>query len=496
MLRTVGLAGVLTLAVLAGALAPAAAGSTRGSPHAAAAGEAESPCPYPLTRQNRPVAPRGAPPETATFTDPTAEVEGAEQVRVAEKDYIAPFTTLRADDAEICIEDGSNTQDNTLLEADDASINLGRHAIMAHGSSTVADDRRASIAHRSACDPATGELPEPGPDPALMQQNPGESAGDFAERRGRQALSNALAGALAHYDCDEVPGFISFNARNESHVSDGALVGATSRLSSGVILRPGYSSYPGKSLDSQRQADTPGPPETHDVRFVNSGDIVFMEGVLHVNECLAKGYSGLYYTDPSSVRGVNRDPGDDHHHCTFNHDSEAPTFGDGPRADPNPPKDVRIVGDARFTDRFSTVMRNISDFTAIRADEGEPFHFGSGVKWGPRTTMHALEHTVEDPEVGVDIGNRVVIGERAVIHGGGRRARAGGPDPTPTRIQDRSVINPWAVVFRSFVEPDTVVGRKAILVGYNSQGPGEVIRDRCVKFLDTPRGRCAYLVEW
>jgi carbonic anhydrase/acetyltransferase-like protein (isoleucine patch superfamily) len=495
MRKTSGLAGVLIPIALAGALAPAAAGAASGPAARAAQAEPASPCPFPLTRQNRPVAPRGAPPEVATFTDPTAVVEGAEDVRVAEKDYIAPFSVLRADDARICIEEGSNAQDNTLLDADDASIRLGRHAIMAHGSSVVADDRPATIAHRSACDPRTGHLPAPGPDPNLMERQPGESAGDFAERRGRQALSNALAGAHAHYDCDDVPAFISFNGRNESHISDGALVGATSRLASGVILRPGYTSYPGKSLNTQAQADTPGPPETHKVRLVNSGDIVFMEGVLHVNECLAEGYSEMYYTDPSSVRGVNRDPGT-HHECTFNNSTEPPTFAGAPTIDPSPPQHVRIIGDAHFNDSYGTVMRNISDFTAIRADEGEPFQFGFGVKWGSHVSMHALEHTVEDPEVGVDLGNNVTVGERAVIHGGGRRARTGGPDPTPTHILDRSVVSPYAVVFRSFVDPDTFIGRKAILVGYDTLTPGERIPDRCVKFTETPRNACAYYVEW
>ena len=490
------LAGALLLAALAVLLAPVAAGAAGGTSPTATTAQEHGPCPYPLTRDNRPVAPKGAPPDVATFTDPTAIVEDGEDVRVAEKDYIAPFAVLRADDARICIQEGSNVQDNTLLDADDGSITLGRHAIMAHGSSVVADDRSATIADRSACDPKTGEFPEHGTNPELMTREPGESEGDFAARRGRQALSNALHSAGAHYDCDEVPGFISFNARNESHVADGALLGATSRLSQGVTLKPGYSSYPGKSLNSQSQADTPGPPETHKVRFVNAGDIVFMEGVLHVNECLAEGYSEMYYSNPSSVRGVNRDPGG-HHECTFNLGTEPPTFAGAPMIDPSPPKNVRLIGDAHFDDTYGTVMRNISDFTAIRADEGEPFEFGTGVKWGPRTTMHALEHTVEDPEVGVDVGNDVLIGERAVIHGGGRRTRSGtGPDPTPTHILDRSVIRPQAVVFRSFVDPDTIVGRKAILVGYDTVAPGEVIPERCVKFTETPRNQCAYYVEW
>ena len=159
------LAGALMLAALAGLLLPAAAGAAGAHSPTATTGQEHGPCPYPLTRTNRPVAPNGAPPDVATFTDPAAVVEDGEDVHVAEKDYIAPFAVLRADDAKICIQEGSNVQDNTLLDADDGSITLGRHAIMAHGSSVVADDRSATIADRSACDPKTGEFPAHGPNP-------------------------------------------------------------------------------------------------------------------------------------------------------------------------------------------------------------------------------------------------------------------------------------------------------------------------------------------
>jgi carbonic anhydrase/acetyltransferase-like protein (isoleucine patch superfamily) len=486
-----GVTAPLSILVPIIALAVAAPAVSASTPEAgqSPAGE-ESPCPYPLTDHNRPVAPRGAPPELATFTDPTAVVEEGEDVRVSHKDYIGPFARLDADDGLICIEADSNAQDNTLLEADDAPIRVGRHGIMAHGAMTVADERPATLAHRSAC-----PLPAPGPAPELLVRRSGESEGDFAERRGRQALANALAEAGAHYDCDDVPGFMSFNSLNRSVISDGAQLAATGRLQPGVVLRPGYVSYPGRSLNTQRQADTPGPVTTHKVRFINAGDIVFVRGVLHVNECLAEGYTEMYYTDPWSVRGINRDPGS-HHECEFNHSSEPPTIGGVPTVEPRPSKNVRIIGDAHLADPLPTVMANISPFTSIRADEGEPFEFGHGVKWGFGTTFHALEPTVEDPEVGVDIGDRVTIAERAVVHGGGRRARTGGPDPTPTHILADSRVGSLAVVFRSFLDERTIVGRKAVLAGYDTKGPGEVIPERCVKFSDTPRGECAYFVEW
>ena len=43
---------------------------------------ATNPCPYPLVPANRPVAPASAPAETATFTDPTVELQSEQFVRV------------------------------------------------------------------------------------------------------------------------------------------------------------------------------------------------------------------------------------------------------------------------------------------------------------------------------------------------------------------------------------------------------------------------------
>ena len=484
------------------------AGALASSPSASAA----TACPYPLTPENRPVAPPTAPAETATFTDPTADTSGADFVFVSHKDYIAPFARLEAQSAAhgVCIEEASNIQDNTLLKAKGGPVNVGHHAIIAHGAEIVGDGTPVSIAYRSAC-----PLPPPGPDPNILMRQPGESAGKFAERRGRQALANALAEAGAHYDCDEVPAFIGFNALNQSAISDGALLAAAGRLTRGVVLRPGYSSYPGKSLNSQAEADTPGPFNTHKVRFVTSGDIVFMENVLHVNECLARGYT-LQYRDtaravhpfggPDSIRGIGIDPGS-YHRCAFNNSSERPTIGytqppPRPRdvtlavSDPNPSKKIRIIGDARLGD-----IDKIANHTSIRADEGEPFGFGRGIKWEFGTTFHALEPDVEGDIREIVVEDRARIGKRAVIHGGGRNTRFGGFGDEPTSIRAGAFIGEDAVVFRSDVGAGTHVGKKAVLVGWSNVRPGGVlsettIPDRCVKFQETPPGECAYFVEW
>lgn len=430
-------------------------------------------CSIPLTRANRPVARRSIPSERATFIDPTAVVRRGSDARVGEKVYIAPFARLDARGHDICIEGATNVQDNTRLLARSGPIHVGQHAIVAHNASLIATEGPVSMGVLDAC-----PLPEPGADPNAI--------GDPQER-GRQALANALAEAGAHYECDEVPSFIGFNALNESAIGDGALLSVTSRIAPGVVLHPGYSTFPGKSLDTQAEAEDPSMGK---VRLVNAGDIVFMEAVLHVNECLARGYTEMFRLLPSSVRGINWDPGA-FHGCEFNRSTEAPVIDGEVVVDPDPAIDVRIIGDAEIGD-----IDGISAKTSIRADEGEPFHMGHGISWQPGSTFHALEPTAEDAEVGVTIGDDVTIGRRAVVHGGGRRPRAGGPGNEPTTIGSGSMIGDLAVVFRSDLFPNTIVGRKAVLVAYDTSTSGENIPDGCVKFSDTPQDECAYIVEW
>lgn len=436
-------------------------------------------CPFPLNDLNRPVAPRTAPAETATFTDPTADVQYEENVTVAQKDYIAPFARLIAGatpHAGICVEEGSNVQDNTTLQANGAPVHVGRNAIIAHGATLFATGSPVTIAHRDTC-----ETPLPDPDAdrdPMTLPTPVE--------QGRQALANALAGAHLDVDCDEVPAFIGFNALNRGHIEDGAMLGVLSRLDRGLTLPTGFVSLPGVNIDTPAEASDPGRGK---VRLITPGDVVFMAGVLHVNECLARGYSGMYRAEQETVFGIGPDPGG-YHHCEFNATSELPTIGGQQVFEPRPSPEIRIIGDARIGD-----ISGISEGTSIRADEGEPFTMGFGNHWGSSTTFHALEAT-DDEEVGISIGDRVTFDPNVVIHGGGRRTRTGGISEEPTTILDGSRIGPQAVVFRSFLGPETHVGFKAAIVGYDNPAGGERIPPRCVKFQETPPGACAYFVEW
>ena len=259
-----------------------------------------------------------------------------------------------------------------------------------------------------------------------------------------------------------------------------------SRLDRGLTLPTGFVSLPGVNIDTPAEASDPGLGK---VRLITPGDVVFMAGVLHVNECLARGYSGMYRAEQETVFGIGPDPGL-YHHCEFNATSELPTIGGEQAFEPRPSPEIRIIGDARIGD-----ISGISEGTSIRADEGEPFTMGLGIHWGSSTTFHALEAT-DDEEVGISIGDRVTFDPNVVIHGGGRRTRTGGISEEPTTILDGSRIGPQAVIFRSSLGPETHVGFKAAIIGYDNPAGGERIPPRCVKFQETPPGACAYFVEW
>lgn len=529
-------------------------------------------CPHPLTETNRPVAPRAATAAHASFIDPTAEVS-AEFVFVSEQVYVAPFAKLESQSARdsICIEHASNVQDNTLIKVNGGPAHLGVHSIMAHGSQLVGDGSAVSIARHpehvaahgatpsyAGFDAACTVQPPPRRDPSGMPLPPDHHSFINAEERGRQALGIALVDFAAlpggrKFECGEVPAFMSFNTLNHSHVEDGALLSAASRLMPGVTLRGGYATHVGKSLNTQQEADTAHPSDfvNFKVRYVNAGDIAFMAAVLHVNECLAKGYTMQVrdsaraihpFGGPDSVRGIGIDPGS-YHRCEFNDVSERPTIGYAPGADlevrnpalavqdPTPAKKIRIIGDVRIAldgasgNRPVFEIEKMNDQVSIRADEGEPFTLRDGIEFGFANTFHALEKEAEDPNREVRVQRGVKFEERVVVHGGGRRVAAGGFGEETTRIGEFAFIGKEAIVFRADIEPRTQVGARAVLAGYtncthprlpNDNDPDhpcheatppagwvgqwppqpEVIPDRCVKLSTTARNRCEYFVEW
>ena len=232
---------------------------------------------YHPTAEHRPVGPRGAVPEQASFIDPTAEIAGADHITLGPHVYVAPFARLLADDRYgIVIEEGTNVQDNVTIDAtfkrngaDEArvkalglhdQVEIGARVIMAHGCAVKG--------------------------PAQVGIGGGPIA---ADPEGTQNV------------------FLSFGCE-----VDGALlemntgVSALARVGPGVRLRSGLLVLPGKNVDTQAEADDPALGK---VRAVNSDDVAFNRAVLEVNEAFAREYSRMYYENAADVLGINFAPG-------------------------------------------------------------------------------------------------------------------------------------------------------------------------------------------
>lgn len=270
------------------------------------------------------------------------------------------------------------------------------------------------------------------------------------------------------------PSFVGFNS-----VVDGALVEPDAmvthlaKVSPGIIVRSGRKVLPGKWIRTQQEADDPALGK---VAEVTDADRAFMAGVLHVNGSFAAGYTDLYHSAPAQVRGVGRDPG----HSDFNHDADQPKFAGAPVSRPD--SKLRIVGGVEMADSLATVEEKAGRNVAIRADEGEHFHFGHVGRLQDRVTFHALEHT------DITIGNDDAFGYHVVVHGG----PDDGSDPHElTQIEDQVVVKDWAVVFRSKVGKGVVIGTRAYVDG-SHLAPGTVVPDRAIMIKDKIVG----YVEW
>ena len=98
---------------------------------------------------------------------------------------------------------------------------------------------------------------------------------------------------------------------------------------------------------------------------------------------------------------------------------------------------------------------------SIRADEASPFVIGKIARMGNFVTIHGLEFS--------DLASRhgVTFGGHSVIHGG----EASGQTPSETTVIGSGVrVKTWAVVFRSSIGDNCVIGPYAYVDG--SQLPG------------------------
>jgi carbonic anhydrase/acetyltransferase-like protein (isoleucine patch superfamily) len=363
------------------------------------------------TGGNRPVCSAASTSQTATFIDPTATVRGARHVTLGPHAYIGPFAELLATaGAPISIGEASNAQDNVTVDARGGTgIHVGNRVILAHGSSVL-----------------------------------GTASVGVHESRLPQAVLDAGV------DVFDGSVFLSFGAQVDGAVVElNSGVSALARVAPGVTLPSGYLVLPGKNVTTDAEASDPALGK---VRFVNQGDFDFNEGVIHVNESLAREYTELYRDDRNAVRGVSVDPG----HTDFNEDRDLPSFAGRERA--VPAHRNRIIGDVDLADTYGQYRRAAGQRISIRADEGEPFTIGHIDRMGDDVIFHALEHT------DIRVGDGVRYGDGAIVHGGGRVVVEGQPDEQ-TVVGDDVRLGDGSVVFRSAIGDRARIGDRSAVVG-------------------------------
>jgi carbonic anhydrase/acetyltransferase-like protein (isoleucine patch superfamily) len=390
--------------------------------------------------QNRPVLPQGAPPESASFIDPTVMISGAENITLDQLIYIAPFARLFAsNNAGIHIGAESDAQDNVTIlstcERDRASQKQIA-ALGLHDNDGVQIGEQCILAH------------------------------------GATVKGPAILGA-GHNPHPQV--FLSFGAEVDGAILEqNTQVSQLGRVGPGVHLRSGFVVLPGKNVTTQEEADN---VHLGKVRLITEGDIIFAEAVIEVNTSFAREYTRLFYDRPSNVRGINYNPG----HASFNETRHLPTLDRVPTRVPSFRN--RIIGEVILADTLERLSSIMGERISLRADEGTPFLVGHVHQMEDNVIFHALEHT------DLHIGNNVTYGEQVLVHGGVGTTPSG--EPLPTVIDDNVTLKDHSIVFQSHVGSGCVIGEKSAVIN-SVLAPGTVIPDRVV-FL---KGALFGTVEW
>jgi len=358
-----------------------------------------------------PVQAHGSDRTLATFLDPTADLKRADRIVLGHTNYIAPFATLDASLGPITISEGSNVQDNVLLQAGATGIAIGDHVILAHGVTVTGDARIGTH----------GGLPT----------------------------------------------FVSFNAFIDgATLEPDTVVSALGRVDPGIVIRTGMKVLPGKRITTQAEADDPGLGK---VEPVTDGDRDLMAGILHVNESFARGYSELFYEfGLRAVLGINLNPGDD---PSFNGTRALPDIaGSGRIADPSFRN--RIIGDVTLANTLAELNLVMGIRDSFRADEGFPFVIGILTSVGDATTVHALEHTEVEIGNNFTVGAHVVIhgGEDALNVPPERTRIEDNVTVSDWAVVFRSTIGAGSTIgFRALIDgsqlaPGTVVADRSIII--------------------------------
>ncbi|MCC5611746.1 acetyltransferase [Nostoc sp. CHAB 5834] len=276
------------------------------------------------TLHNLPICPSTAPSKSASFLDPTARIINPKNIRLGQKVYVAPFAQLNATIAPIRIAEDSNVQDQVRIIASGTGVDIGPRVIMAH---------MATI--------------------------------KGAAKIGTQGSTGPFSDPITHtqFNNDIPETFLSFNCEIDgATIERNTVVNFLSRVGPGVTLPAGKVVLPGKNVTTNLEA-TSG--SLGKVANLTEADVALLEGIIEVNDALAKGYTELARADLSNVQGINYAP------VTSFNPGGLPQIGGVVTR--NPSFRNRIIGNVVLEDSLATLTNKIGNRISLRADEGQPF---------------------------------------------------------------------------------------------------------------------------
>lgn len=372
----------------------------------------------PAVRPNMPVLPFGAT-KVASFIDPSAGIANGRHVIVGNKTFIGPYARLNATSGFIKIGSGSNILDGATLQSNPTraknpttSILIGNLVSVGFGATVIGPSQIGSL--------------------------------------GAQAKPTGI-GANALID--------------SATIEPGALVGPLARVGPGVTVPSGLYVLPGANVTTNAEASDPTLGKVTPITATQFNELTKL---LTNNTTLAAGYANLYQGDSatgstnifvparkgvfngnlSAVEGASNEPGS----------AVGPTFL-APRGQQQPGLissfRARVTGAVVFHQQASLVENRLGIGNSIRADQGQPFIFGSTFTSGDYVVINSpLGTNAAGSGSGITIYDGVQAGDRSVILGGpGANVSLGG----------NVLIGPGAVLDRTTVGAGSTIGARAFV---------------------------------
>lgn len=396
----------------------------------------------PAVRPNTPVLPFGAT-TVASFIDPSARIVHGQHVIVGNKTFIGPYARLDAGSGFIKIGTGSSILD---------------------GATIISNPNRAR-------NPTTSVL-----------------IGNLVSVGfGATVLGPSQIGA---FGSQAKPTGIGPNALIDSAtIEPGAIVGPLARVGPGVTVPAGFAVLPGANVTTNAEASDPALGKVAPITATESTELA---RILANGQTLATGYAALYQGNAATgaspafipakrgvnngnlatVRGAGNEPGG----------TVGPTFL-APQGQQQPGLissfRARVTGAVIFHQRAAVVAHSLGNGNSFRADQGQPFIFGSTLSTGNYVVINSpLGTSASNSGSGITIYDGFQAQDRSVILGGpGAHAVIGGNVLVgPSAVLDRtsvgagSTIGARAYVAHSTLPDNTVVPPGAIIINNTRVG--------------------------